>query len=193
MKKLIPVLLSLSMSATAYAYDCPTSATVGGGYVPEICQTSPASDLAADSAIVVNVNKKEIDDASGVGAAIGAVTGGVVGNKVTGKKNKTLGTVLGAVAGGVAGHYGEKYLKKKGSRVIGCNGGIEFRSRTNEWVHINPNGDLFICCADYNFETVFGNVNSTSLKNIWSSRERQEMIKKSYSDMCTKCSAAIWG
>ncbi|MFM8391312.1 MAG: glycine zipper 2TM domain-containing protein [Methylophilaceae bacterium] len=118
MKKLIPVLLSLSMSATAYAYDCPTSATVGGGYVPEICQTSPSSDLAADSATVVNVNKKEIDDASGVGAAIGAVTGGVVGNKVTGKKNKTLGTVLGAVAGGVAGHYGEKYLKKKTVREV---------------------------------------------------------------------------
>lgn len=87
----------------------------------------------------------------------------------------------------------EKYLKKNGSRVIGCNGGIEFRSRTNEWVHINPNGDLFICCADYNFETVFGNVNSTSLKEIWYSGERQNMIKKSYSDMCTKCSAAIWG
>ena len=87
----------------------------------------------------------------------------------------------------------EKYLKKKGSKVVGCNGGIEFRSRTNEWIHINPNGDLFICCADYNFETVFGNINSSSLKDIWSSRERQDMIQKSYSDMCTRCSAAIWG
>lgn len=87
----------------------------------------------------------------------------------------------------------EKYLKPNGSKVIGCNGGIGIRSRTNEWVHINPNGDLFICCSDYDFETIYGNVNSTSLKDIWNSKERSDMIVKSYLDMCTKCSAAIWG
>lgn len=87
----------------------------------------------------------------------------------------------------------DKYLKPKGSKVIGCNGGIDVRSRTNEWVHINPNGDLFICCADYDFETVFGNINNSTLKDIWNSKERQDMISKSYLDMCTKCSAAVWG
>jgi MoaA/NifB/PqqE/SkfB family radical SAM enzyme len=87
----------------------------------------------------------------------------------------------------------EKYLKPKGSRVIGCAGGLGVKSRTDEWVHINPNGDLFICCADYFFETVYGNVNKTSLKDIWNSKERQDMIQESYSKMCTKCSAAVWG
>lgn len=86
-----------------------------------------------------------------------------------------------------------KYLKKDGLKVIGCNGGIINRSRTNEWVHINPNGDLFICCADYDFETIYGNVNELSLKEIWESKARQDMIESAYSDMCTKCSAAIWG
>ena len=87
----------------------------------------------------------------------------------------------------------DKYLKSKGSKVVGCNGGIDIRSRTNEWVHINPNGDLFICCADYDFETIYGNINKQSLKDIWNSKERSEMILDSYSKMCTKCSAAIWG
>jgi MoaA/NifB/PqqE/SkfB family radical SAM enzyme len=87
----------------------------------------------------------------------------------------------------------DKYLKKGNTRVIGCNGGINFRSRTNEWIHINPNGDLFICCADYDFETVYGNINKTPLKEIWHSKERLEMIDTSYNSMCTKCSAAIWG
>lgn len=87
----------------------------------------------------------------------------------------------------------EKYLKPNGSKVVGCNGGIGVRSRTNEWVHINPNGDFFICCADYDFKTIFGNINNNTLKEIWNSDERQQMIKDSYSDMCTKCSAAIWG
>jgi radical SAM protein with 4Fe4S-binding SPASM domain len=86
-----------------------------------------------------------------------------------------------------------KYLKPKGSKVIGCNGGIGYRSRTNNWIHVNPNGDFFICCADFDFETVFGNINKQTLKEIWYSKERQNAIQESYSDMCTKCSAAIWG
>ncbi len=120
MQKLIGFCLGLLLVQGAYAYDCPSSSSSGGGYVPEICNSSNSSnssnsqvDVSSDTAIVLSVNKKEVDDASGVGAAVGAVAGGVVGNKVTGKKNKTLGTVLGAVAGGVAGHYGEKYFKKK--------------------------------------------------------------------------------
>lgn len=87
----------------------------------------------------------------------------------------------------------DKYLKTNNQKVIGCNGGINVRSRTNEWVHINPNGDLFICCADYNFETVYGNINKQSLKDIWNSKERSDMVESAYSNMCRKCSAAIWG
>lgn len=86
-----------------------------------------------------------------------------------------------------------KYLKEGNTKVIGCNGGLGVRSRTNEWIHINPNGDLFICCADYDFETVYGNINEKSLYDIWNSVERKNMITQSYSDMCTRCSAAIWG
>ena len=86
-----------------------------------------------------------------------------------------------------------KYLSGEGKKVIGCNGGLGVRSRTNEWIHINPNGDLFICCADFDFKTVYGNSNDTKLKDIWLSKERLDMIEDSYSNMCTKCSAAIWG
>lgn len=86
-----------------------------------------------------------------------------------------------------------KYLKTKGSRVIGCNGGIIHRSRTNNWIHVNPNGDLFICCADFDFETVFGNTNKEKLRDIWFGQKRQDAINEAYSNMCTRCSAAIWG
>jgi MoaA/NifB/PqqE/SkfB family radical SAM enzyme len=86
-----------------------------------------------------------------------------------------------------------KYLKPGNTKVIGCNGGIGVRSRTEEWIHVNPNGDLFICCADFDFKTVFGNLFKEDLKDIWNGQKRQDAIKQSYSDMCTKCSAAIWG
>ena len=86
-----------------------------------------------------------------------------------------------------------KYLAGEGKKVIGCNGGLGVRSRTNEWIHINPNGDFFICCADFDFKTVYGNSNNSTIKDIWLSKERTDMIEHSYSNMCTKCSAAIWG
>lgn len=86
-----------------------------------------------------------------------------------------------------------KYLAGEGKKVIGCNGGLGVRSRTNEWIHINPNGDFFICCADFDFKTVYGNSNNSTIKDIWLSKERTDMIEDSYSNMCTKCSAAIWG
>jgi MoaA/NifB/PqqE/SkfB family radical SAM enzyme len=86
-----------------------------------------------------------------------------------------------------------KYLAGEGKKVIGCNGGLGVRSRTNEWVHINPNGDLFICCADFDFKTVYGNSNNSTIKDVWFSKDRADMIEDSYSNMCIKCSAAIWG
>ena len=87
----------------------------------------------------------------------------------------------------------QKYLKPKGTKVVGCNGGIVHRSRTENWIHVNPNGDLFICCADFDFETVFGNTNKETLKEIWHGQKRQNAIKEAYSNMCTRCSAALWG
>lgn len=87
----------------------------------------------------------------------------------------------------------EKYLMPKGNKVVGCNGGLGVRSRTNEWIHINPNGDLFICCADYDFETVYGNAFDKSIKEIWHSKDRSDMVQEAYSNMCRSCSAAVWG
>lgn len=75
------------------------------------------------------------------------------------------------------------------TKVVGCN---NMGGRPNSWVHINANGDVFICCNDYDFETVFGNVNSKPIKDIWMSKEHKDMIKTSFETICTTCSAAIW-
>lgn len=81
-------------------------------------------------------------------------------------------------------------IKKEHTKVIGCG---NMGSRTEEWLHINANGDVIICCNDYDFDTVFGNVESTSLKEIWNSQARQDMISRAYNSLCTTCSQAIWG
>lgn len=86
----------------------------------------------------------------------------------------------------------KKYLRSD-LNVIGCNGGLVVRDRLMDWMHIAPNGDIFMCCDDFNFETVYANINDMSLKDIWISSSRKDMIFKSRNELCNKCSAAIWG
>lgn len=46
-----------------------------------------------------------------------------------------------------------------------------------EKLTIHWNGDVVMCCADFNGETILGNVMDDSLKNIWGS-EKAEKIRK---------------
>lgn len=88
----------------------------------------------------------------------------------------------------------KKYLNKDGDKkVVGCLGGYGVKDRTTDWIHINANGDLFMCCDDFNFETIYDNTNNKPLKDIWISHNRQNMIKQARNTICINCSAAIWG
>lgn len=82
--------------------------------------------------------------------------------------------------------------KKNYTRVIGCGNGREVGGRPNGWIHIAANGDIFICCNDYDFETVFGNANEKPLSDIWMSVEHKMMTAKSFSSFCKTCVHAIW-
>lgn len=86
-----------------------------------------------------------------------------------------------------------KYLNKDGMRVVGCSGGLIVRDRAKDWVHINANGDFFICCDDFDFETIYDNINENSLSEIWSGYNRELMVEQAKNSICTRCSAAIWG
>ena len=83
--------------------------------------------------------------------------------------------------------------KNGGSRVIGCNNGANVGGRPNGWIHINANGDTIICCNDYDFETIFGNVKEKPISEIWMGLEHQMMIQKSYDTFCRSCAQAKWG
>jgi MoaA/NifB/PqqE/SkfB family radical SAM enzyme len=87
----------------------------------------------------------------------------------------------------------EKNNKNGGKNVIGCNNGREIGGRPNGWLHINANGDTIICCNDYDFETIFGNVTEKPISEIWMSIEHKMMTAKSYDTFCRSCAQAIWG
>ena len=87
----------------------------------------------------------------------------------------------------------DKTLRKDNKKVIRCGNGIEVGGRPNGWIHVNPNGDMFICCNDYDFETIYGNINEKPIKDIWMSLDHHKMIINSYKTLCTTCASAIWG
>lgn len=82
--------------------------------------------------------------------------------------------------------YMTEQLKEK--VVVGCN---NWGDRTTEWVHINSRGDLILCCNDYHFDYIFGNIGETDLRDIWGSPKHVETVERAYENICTKCVSAI--
>lgn len=81
--------------------------------------------------------------------------------------------------------YAERNKGKKFSRCAHVGG-----DRTLEWMNINSKGDLILCCFDYNFDYVIGNVRDKSLRDLWLSEERVSMLERATADFCMKCTFA---
>jgi len=81
----------------------------------------------------------------------------------------------------------ETIEEKHSGEVIGCGW-----SYPDEHLFISATGNVYLCCADFEYKSIYANIKDKTIKEIWESKERQEMIKKSYSSMCIKCSKAIW-
>lgn len=78
--------------------------------------------------------------------------------------------------------------KKK--TVVGCNNGNN--GRLYGWLHVNSLGETFICCQDFKFDYVFGNLKNSSLRDVWLSNEHAKTIEHSLKNICKTCVYAIW-
>lgn len=87
-----------------------------------------------------------------------------------------------------------KHLQKGNSekRVIGCGNGREVGGRPVGWIHVNANGDVFLCCNDYDMDVVIGNFKNQELKDFWGTEQHIEKIEKSYQTICRNCASAIF-
>lgn len=74
------------------------------------------------------------------------------------------------------------------SEVTGCSAFID---RIHESIHINSIGDISICSNDFKYEYVFGNINTSTISEVWGSEPHIEVIKKAFSNMCKVCKYAI--
>lgn len=85
-----------------------------------------------------------------------------------------------------------KRLKKQSEKIIGCGNGKEVGGRPFGWLHVNARGDSFLCCNDYNFDYVFGNLEVDNLKDIWITEKHAKIIQKSFNEICVNCASSLW-
>lgn len=86
----------------------------------------------------------------------------------------------------------QDYLKTnfQSKKVVGCN---SWRGdRVTQWLHINSAGQPFLCCNDYNFDYVFGDLSKQSLSEIWGSDKHINTLEKAFGEICTKCTYAVF-
>jgi hypothetical protein len=79
------------------------------------------------------------------------------------------------------------------SCVAGCTNtfpGID--GRHFGWLHVNAPGKAILCCDDYYFDYTFGDFRTDTLRDIWLSDRHATMIERSFREICTRCSMAVW-
>lgn len=72
-------------------------------------------------------------------------------------------------------------------KVIGCLG-----KRDSEWIHVNANSELFLCCNDYHMEHKYANLKEVSLAYAWHSQKRKQVMHHAWSTICNQCTSAIY-
>ena len=76
---------------------------------------------------------------------------------------------------------------KKDKKVIGCQG-----KRDTEWLHINANSELFLCCNDYHMEHKYGNLKENKLEDLWMNEKHKQVLEHAWGSICAQCTSAIW-
>jgi len=58
-----------------------------------------------------------------------------------------------------------------------------------KWLSINHRGDVYLCCSDWKFEVVFGNINETPIMDIWTSDKYSvyRSNKQKELPLCDRC------
>jgi len=91
-------------------------------------------------------------------------------------------------------YYGRTLLLKGWRRLMSSTRGILGCELPFRQMCILFNGDVILCCHDWNRATIVGNVRTSSLKEIWNSEKMNEIrrliVKKRYEQInsCKKCS-----
>jgi len=81
--------------------------------------------------------------------------------------------------------------RKDKTHIINCSNG---NSRMYRWCNVTQEGNLFLCCDDFNMEYQFGSLATSTLRELWFSDEHIDMIERATSSdgICSRCQHAVW-
>lgn len=74
--------------------------------------------------------------------------------------------------------------------VTGCRSGESEGGRPFGWLHVNAVGQAFLCCSDYDYSYVFGDLTSQSIEQAWLSEAHMETIYRASWTICRTCASA---
>lgn len=83
-----------------------------------------------------------------------------------------------------------KLNPQKRAKAVGCEYGSN--GRIFGWLNINSKAETFLCCNDFKYEYVFGNLLTHKLRDVWLSRQHAEVVDMALANICTKCIHAVW-
>ena len=87
-----------------------------------------------------------------------------------------------------AGFYSNKILH---NQIMGCK-----RDRANHWLHFHADGEMVLCCMDWQKETVFGDIKQQSLGEIVNSESYRNLLSQVSGDVDSKrdfiCKRCEW-
>lgn len=67
--------------------------------------------------------------------------------------------------------------------------------REKEWMHISSNGEIILCCMDWNRKHILGDITKESIEKIWNSHKYKELRKKieHSEEISFICNICEWG
>jgi MoaA/NifB/PqqE/SkfB family radical SAM enzyme len=77
--------------------------------------------------------------------------------------------------------------------VRGCRSGENDGGRPFGWLHVNAVGQTFLCCSDYEFNYVFGDLRKQSVEEVWQSEAHVDTIHRAFWSICRTCASAERG
>lgn len=86
--------------------------------------------------------------------------------------------------------FKQRILIKK-NNISGCTHTNSNGGRVFTYVHINPKGELFLCCDDFNMNYTFGSLLEKRFDDIWLSEEHIDVIIKARNEICSTCQSSV--
>ncbi len=80
---------------------------------------------------------------------------------------------------------------KKQQKVTGCSYG--YNGRIFGWLNINSRAEAFLCCNDFKYEYVFGDLSQDTISNIWLGMRHAEVVNLALNGICSRCIHSVWG